>query len=96
MTFETPTYIGGAKTLFITKSETYFEHILRNDIEIAIKYLAICKYENESVFYLFGCDNEFNSHTDYLFEEIEDAFEDAKGIYKTENFNWIKIGNITE
>ena len=86
-----PTYIGGAKTLFISRSENYFENVFRNDIEIGIKYLAVCKYENEDGFYLFGCDLEFNTYTDYLFDDLEDVFEDAKRIYKTKFIIWSEI-----
>jgi hypothetical protein len=86
-----PKQIGGAKTLFIAKSDTHFETVLRDDKEILIEFLSICQYDNDGGFYLFGCDKHFNTHTDFYYEDVDEALEDAKRLYQTDSIKWIQI-----
>jgi hypothetical protein len=86
-----PKQIGSTKTLFIAKADTSFETVLRDDNEISIEFLAICQYDNDGGFYLFGCDKDFNSHTDFYYEAVDEALEDAKRLYQTDNIKWIQI-----
>ncbi len=44
--------------------------------------LAICQYENESSFYLFGCDEKWNTLTDTLHETLEEAKDQAEFEYE--------------
>lgn len=84
-------YIGGAKALYIAESDTFFETVIRNDQEVPIRFLSVCQYEDGTGFYLFGCDEGLNTHTDFYYDDIEEALEDAKRIYQTDNIEWKKI-----
>lgn len=86
-----PKYIGGAKTLYVSKSDTIFENVFRNDIEVPIKYISVCQYDNDKGFYLFGCDKDFKTHTDYFYDDLDEALEDAQRIYKIETIKWTQI-----
>jgi hypothetical protein len=86
-----PKYIGGAKTLYISKSDTIFETLFRNEIEIAIEYISVCQYDNNKGFYLFGCDKDFNTHTDFFYDNLDEALEDAERLYQIENIKWTQI-----
>lgn len=77
--------------MFITESDTIFEIVTRNDREISIKFLSVCQYDNEFGFYLFGCDEEFNTHTDFYYDDIDEALEDAKRLYQTDVIEWKRI-----
>jgi len=87
----TPKYIHGAKALYIAESDTIFEIRTRNDQEVSIKFLSVCQYDDHSGFYLFGCDEEFNTYTDFYFDDIDVALEDAKRLYQIDNIEWKKI-----
>jgi len=91
MLTDIPKYIGGAKTLFISRSDTIFETVLRNNIEVAIKYISACQYDGEEGFYLFGCDEAFNTHSDFFYDDLDEALEDAKRLYQIENIKWTQI-----
>ena len=78
MLTDIPKYIGGAKTLYISKSDTGFDNVVRNDVEFLIEYVCVCQYDNEGGFYLFGCDKDFNTHTDFYYDDLDDALDDAK------------------
>jgi hypothetical protein len=86
-----PKIIGGAKTLFIAKSEIGFDAVIRDNREIAIEYISVCQYDPEEGLYLFGCDKDFNTHTDFYYDTVEDALDDAKRIYHIENIEWTQI-----
>ena len=50
--------------------------------------LAICQYEGEDSFYLFGCDEDWNSVTDTWHESVEDAKAQAEFEYEGVNTTW--------
>jgi len=83
-----PKIIGGLKPLFIAQAKRTFSLVEREGQQIEIIYLTLGKSDRESGYYVFGCDKDFNTHTDYFFEELEDALEDVAEIYKTEKINW--------
>lgn len=56
MLTDIPKIIGGAKALFISKSDIGFETVFRDDKEIVIEFISVCQYAPEEGFYLFGCD----------------------------------------
>jgi hypothetical protein len=85
---EVPNSIGSAKTLFIAETDGIFDLVQRNLQEIEINFLAVCQYNSDEGYYLFGCDNDFNTHTDFYYDELEKALEDAKRIYDLEQINW--------
>jgi len=50
--------------------------------------LAICRYEGEEAYYLFGCDTEWNTITDTWHETLEDALEQAEFEYEGISETW--------
>src|SRR3712207_8289515 len=65
-----PKEIGGARVVLYTPVDERHKHtgnclqIVAGELMGAAAGLAICQYEGESSFYLFGCDEEWNSVTD--------------------------------
>lgn len=86
-----PKQIDGAKTLFIAKSDTLFDTLVRDGREISIEFITVCQCSEDNGFYLFGCDKEFITHTDFYYDDLGEALEDAKRIYQNDNINWIQI-----
>ena len=89
---EIPKQIEGAKTMYIAKSDTHFEVVCREDKDILIEFLSICQYDRDEGFYLFGCDIDFNTHTDFYYEDVNEALVDAIRLYQTDIINWIQVG----
>ena len=50
--------------------------------------LAICQYEGEKAYYLFGCDPEWNTVTDTWHENLEDALRQAEFEYEGMSQTW--------
>jgi len=50
--------------------------------------VAICQYEGESAYYLFGCDPEWNTVTDTWHESLNDALEQAELEYEGVSGTW--------
>lgn len=86
-----PKYIGGARALYISKSVTGFDNVVRNGVEILIEYICVCRYDDAEGFYLFGCDRNFNTHTDFYYEELDEAMDDAKRLYQTDYIIWTQM-----
>lgn len=86
-----PKYIGGAKALFIAKTDADFETVIRDDKEISIEFISICHYDHEEGFYLFGCDKEFNTYTDFFYEDLQEELDDAKRIYQRDEIKWMRV-----
>jgi hypothetical protein len=91
MLTDIPKHIGGAKALFVARSDKGFGTVIRDDKEILIESISVCQYDPEEGFYLFGCDKEFNTHTDFYYDELEDALDDAKRLYKLNSINWTQL-----
>ena len=91
MLTDIPKYIAGAKTLYISKSDIVFDTVFRDNVEVSIEYLSICQYDKDKGFYLFWCDKNFNTIADLYYEDLNEALEDAKRIYQTDNLEWIQI-----
>lgn len=69
-----PDTLGFAKVLFYTPQGNYGD-LLYDDGRIAahFAYLAICKYENDSGFYLFKCNENREIETDDLFDSVDEC-----------------------
>jgi hypothetical protein len=91
MLTDIPKIIGGAKTLFVSQSDKGFDIVFRNDKEIIIEFISVCQYDPADGFYLFGCDKNFDTHTDFYYDTLDDALEDAKRIYQLDNIVWTQI-----
>ena len=90
-----PDIIGGAKVLLYVSIEGMkpigrVEHIhIEKSVKPTVR-LAICKYENEEGYYLFGCNSNWDSVTDTLHETLEDAIEQAEWEYEGLSGIWLK------
>jgi carbon monoxide dehydrogenase subunit G len=90
-----PDEIGGARVLyFIITGSTIrpagnTKQIVGGTLLGPAYGLAICKYENESGYYLFGCDNNWNSITDTHHETIEDAIDQGEFEYEGTRNKWM-------
>jgi hypothetical protein len=91
-----PDKIGGAKVIYYSPIDER-HHFTGNTTHIAsgkmvdmVHGLAICKYEEEDGFYLFGCDEDWRSITDTFHDTIEDAKNQAEFEYKNIHHTWIK------
>ena len=94
-----PKEIGEARTLFYTvlderhlKTENT-RHFVNGQFIEEISGLAICKYDNDPGYYLFGCDENWNSITDTYHDSIEDAKEQAEFEYKNSMTTWTSMVN---
>jgi hypothetical protein len=63
-------------------------HIVGGDLLGAAAGLAICRYESDSSFYLFYCDEHWGVLTDTWHETIEDAKAQAEFEYKGTSRTW--------
>jgi hypothetical protein len=52
--------------------------------------LAICKYENGGGYYLFYCNEDWETITDTWHETMEDAMEQAEFEYTNTKTDWTK------
>jgi hypothetical protein len=53
--------------------------------------LAICQYDGEDYFYLFGCDENWSTVTDTLHQTIEEAKGMAEFEYEGVSATWQRI-----
>ncbi|MBN8693078.1 MAG: hypothetical protein J0L69_07755 [Bacteroidetes bacterium] len=97
-----PDIIGNAKVLLYTTIDgrhsftNNTKHLIVNKTPGQINSpepmhgLAICKYDNENSFYLFGCNSKWESITDTCHDTIEDAIDQAEFEYKGSINTWTK------
>lgn len=96
MKINCPDIIGGAKVILFTTIDNRHKftgntkQIVGEKLMGKMSGLAICKYENESSFYLFGCNEEWKSITDTWHESIEGAINQAEFEYDGTKDTWIK------
>jgi hypothetical protein len=96
---EIPKIIGGARTLFYTLIDHRHlatgntKHIVSGQLVTKISGLAICKYANDHGFYLFGCDENWNSITETYHDSIEEAKDQAAFEYINSVETWIEMKN---
>jgi hypothetical protein len=88
MLIDIPNKIGSAKTLFIAETDGVFDIVERNDEKIEIVFITVCQYDADNGYYLFGCDKEFGTHTDFYYDDLEEALDDAKRIYDLKQIKW--------
>ena len=56
--------------------------------------LAICQYEGEDSFYLFGCDENWEKVTDTWHETLEDAKHQAEFEYEGVSGTWVSAASL--
>ena len=91
---EPPQKVGGAVVVCFStidhrhKPTGNCEQIVAGVLQGPACALAICQYEGEECFYLFGCDAEWNSRTDTWHETLEDAQGQAEFEYEGVSKTW--------
>lgn len=89
-----PTILGGAKVVLYTPIDERHrptgncKQILAGVLAGPAAGLAICQYDGEDSFYLFGCDQEWNSVTDTWHQTVEDAKAQAEFEYEGVSATW--------
>jgi len=91
-----PDIMGKAKVIMFTPIDG--RHALTDDCKqivagtpiVPIAGLAICQHASETVFYLFGCDKEWNTLTDTWHQTIQEAIEQAEFEYRGSKQTWEK------
>jgi hypothetical protein len=60
--------------------------------------LAVCKYDNAQGFYLFGCDQNWQSVTDTWHQTLEDAMYQAEFEYEGVAKTWVfaELGSLPQ
>jgi hypothetical protein len=91
-----PNEIGGAKVVLYTSIDERHRdtgncrQIVAGELMGAAAGLAICQYKGEDSFYLFGCDQDWNTVTDTWHETLEDAKAQAEFEYEGVSATWQK------
>ncbi|MBM4018279.1 MAG: hypothetical protein FJ288_08130 [Planctomycetes bacterium] len=89
-----PELVGGAKVVRWSAIDGRHRptgncrHIVAGVLQGPAAGLAICQYEGETAYYLFGCDPEWNTVTDTWHESLEDALEQAEFEYEGVSETW--------
>jgi len=92
-----PSVIGGARVVCYTPIDSRHRHtgntkqIVAGVLLGSAAGLAICQYDGEECFYLFGCDRKWNSLSDTWHEALEDAKEQAEFEYEGTMLTWIAV-----
>lgn len=94
-----PAIVGGARVVCYTPIDS--RHRLTGNAKQIVggalvgpaSGLAICQYEGDTAYYLFGCDAEWNSLSDTWHETLEDAKEQAEFEYEGTSNTWSILEN---
>ena len=72
--------IDGAQVLMISEKGHYgyIKIFDASDNGIEVCYLAICKYSENNIIYLFLCDYNISTEQDAVFNSVEEAVENAQ------------------
>jgi hypothetical protein len=97
-----PSKIGGATVICYTPIDGRHRHkgncrqVVAGVLQGAAAGLAICQYEGEDSFYLFGCDENWQSVTDTWHETLEDAKYQAEFEYEGVSGTWVSAASTTQ
>ncbi|HLK59631.1 MAG TPA: hypothetical protein VKU00_23930 [Chthonomonadaceae bacterium] len=89
-----PEKVGGAKVICFTPIDERHRHtgnckqIVADVLLEVAAGLAICQYEGEDSYYLFGCDAEWNTLSDTWHVTLENAKEQAEFEYAGVSATW--------
>ncbi len=87
-----PKILDNAKVLYFTPQSNYGTvYYTTGEIADYICYLAICKYENDNTFYLFGCNSDYDVVSDSSWGSIEECMRIAQTTYNG-LISWIEMG----
>lgn len=86
-----PEELDGAKVLYYTPKDNYgYIYYSNGDIANNVKFLAICKYQNEKEeYYLFRCDENYEVVGDSVWNSIEECMNIANSSHGG-NILWIE------
>ena len=89
MTF--PETLDDARVLYYTQQDNYGTvRYSTGEIADYIRYLVICKYENDAQYYLFGCNAEYEVVSDSPLESVEQCMMIAENSYNRD-ISWIAM-----
>jgi hypothetical protein len=89
-----PKEIGRANVILFTPIDHRHRHtgrcrqIVSGVLQGPAEGLAICQYEGEEGFYLFGCDADWNNITDTWHQTMEEAMKQAEFEYEGVGKTW--------
>ena len=90
-----PSIVGGARVVCYTPIDERHTKT-ENTVHLASgheipdpKGLAICQYDGEEFFYLFGCNENWESQSDTWHETLDDAKDQAEFEYEGTSPTWI-------
>lgn len=92
-----PKEIGGARVICYTPIDNRHKftgnckQIVAGKLMGPVSGLAICKYDSDDAFYLFGCTEEWLSVTDTWHQSFEDATDQAEYEYEGSRKTWIEL-----
>jgi hypothetical protein len=90
-----PSLVGGARVICyspIDKRHRFTgacKQIVAGQLMGAMAGLAICQYDGEDAFYLFGCDAEWQTITDGWHQTLDEAKRQAEFEYEGISKTWI-------
>lgn len=93
-----PEIVGGAKTLFSTQIDDRHRptgncrHSVNGALQGPAKSLVIAQYLGDKLFYLFGCDEQWNVITDTVGDSLAQVFDQAEFEYEGVSKTWQKHG----
>ena len=91
---QAPSVIGNARVLFFSRIDDRHRHtgnttqIVAGAVQGPANGMAICQYEGEDSFYLFGCNENWEPITDTWHATIEAAKEQAEFEYEGISETW--------
>jgi hypothetical protein len=91
-----PKEIGGGRVICFTPIDERHRHtgncrqIVAGVLQGPAAGLAICQCAGEDCYYLFGCDNDWNTVTDNWHQTIDEALEQAEFEYEGVSQTWQK------
>ena len=89
-----PRDVGGARVVMYTPIDERHRHtgncrqIVADVLMGAAAGLAICKSEEEGAYYLFGCDENWQTLTDTWHQSLDDAKRQAEFEYEGVGATW--------
>ena len=89
-----PKTVGGARVIqwsLIDERHRLTERtkqIVDGELQGPAAALAVCQYDGEEAYYLFGCDEKWNAVTDTWHQTLEDALQQAEFEYDGISGTW--------
>ena len=91
---DAPSRLGGGQTILFSKIDARHRHtgntrqIVAGELMGQMAGVAICKYEGDTGFYLFGCDENWKTITDTWHRSLEEAKDQAEFEYEGISSTW--------